>query len=88
MTSTRLAEIKARHEAARPKEERGGEELKMTVLPMKTVGTRIHYADGELAAIIYGNLGLDVEEYGLAKFLSHALVDVRDMLEEIERLKK
>ena len=82
----RLAEIAARFEAARPKEDCGGEELKMVALPMKTAGTRIHYADNELAAIIYGNPGLDVKEYGLAKFFAHALIDVRDLLEEIKRL--
>ena len=82
----RLAEIAARFEAARPKEDRGGEELMMTVLPMKTAGTRIHHADGELAAIIYGDPKLNVNEYGLAKFFAHALVDVRDLLEEIKRV--
>lgn len=87
MTTERLAEIAARYEAARPKEDRGGEELKMSVLPMKTAGTRIHYADNDLAAIVYGNIGLDAEEYALAKFFAYALVDMRDMLEEIKHIK-
>ena len=86
MTPERLAEITARFEAARPKADRGGEELKMTVLPMKTAGTRIHYADNDLSAIIYGNLGLDVDEYELAKFLAHAFLDVRDLIEAVKDL--
>lgn len=87
MTYERLAEIKARLEAARPKENRGGEELKMT--PSKANEKEWHstvlYADGDGCATIHGNLALDVDTDALAEFFAHALIDVRDMLEEIGR---
>ena len=49
MTYERLAEIAARFEAARPKEDRGGEELKMAVSPQRgfpnSTPTKIVYAE-------------------------------------------
>lgn len=91
LTPERLAEIAARFEAARPKEDRGGEELKMAVSPQRgfpnSTPTKIFYADGDGCATISSNIGLDVAADALAIFWANAWLDVRDMLEEIERLR-
>lgn len=92
MTPERLAEIAARFETARPKEDRGGEELKMAVSPQRgfqnSTPTKIFYADGDGCATISSNIGLDVDADALAIFWAHAWLDVRDLLEEIERCDK
>lgn len=90
MTPERLAEIAARFEAARPGDARpDGSELKMFATKRDYLGAKnaqLWHADGDGCAEILGNLGLNVDGDALAEFFAHALVDVRDMLEEIKRL--
>ena len=90
MTPERLAEIEARFQALRPKEDRGGEELKMMVLPQRgfpnSTPTKIFYADGNGCATISSNIGLGVDGDALAIFWANAWFDVRDLIKAVKDL--
>lgn len=88
MTPERLAEIEARFQAARPKEDRGGEELEMTFSKAneREWCASVWYSDGDGCATISGNLALDVDGDALADFFAHALLDVRDLIKAVKDL--
>lgn len=88
MTPERLAEIASRFEAAYPKVDRGGEELKMTFSKAneKEWHSTIWYPDGDECATIHSSLGLDVDGDALARFWANAWLDVRDLIKAVKDL--
>ena len=74
-----------------PKAEGAQDRLAMEWTPEQKVNDGIQaaavwYDDGDMCAEVHGNLGLDIDGDAMAEFFSHAMQDVKMLIEKVEAL--
>lgn len=81
MNTSDFADLKARIEAAKKCDEWGKHGLRFTFTPEKPgQEARLWYGDGDLCAVVHGNMGLGIDGDAIGLFFATALADMDALL--------